>query len=412
MERRNRILVAIVLALTLIVGVLGGAAAGGAVAYVLARQAIAEQAVRSDDPVVQPVVNLEQVDPTPAPAVPTDQPPAEPTALPAAPTQDPAANGQPVVEVVRAVSPAVVTVVNTLAPGAESGQSRFPVPQLDQPRRGSGSGVIVSEDGYIITNHHVIEGQQSLAVIFADGTQRTATLVGSDPLMDVAVIKVDGPVPGVMQLGDSSQLQPGETVIAIGSPLGDFRNTVTVGVVSALNRTVGGDAPEGLIQTDAAINSGNSGGPLINLRGEVVGINTLVVRGSGFSGTEAQGLGFSVPSNMVRRVSEQLIATGRVVYPFLGISFGTIDALSAVDNNLPVQAGALISEVVPDGPSARAGLRPGDIITSIGGRAIGQDATLRSLLLEYAPGETVTLDVLRDGQQLQLDVTLAERPEA
>jgi 2-alkenal reductase len=414
MERRNRILVAIVLALTLIVGVLGGAAAGGVVAYTLARQAIAEQAARGDDPVVQPVVNLQQVEPTATlPAAPSDQvAPAEPTALPATPPQAPAANGQQVVEVVRAVSPAVVTVVNTLAPGADSSQSRFPIPQLDQPRRGSGSGVIVSEDGYIITNHHVVEGQQSLAVIFADGTQRAATLVGSDPLMDVAVIKVDGPVPGVMQLGDSSQLQPGETVIAIGSPLGDFRNTVTVGVVSALNRTVGGDAPEGLIQTDAAINSGNSGGPLINLRGEVVGINTLVVRGSGFSGTEAQGLGFSVPSNMVRRVSEQLIATGRVVYPFLGISFGTIDALSAVDNNLPVQAGALISEVVPDGPSAQAGLRPGDIITAIGGRAIGQDATLRSLLLEYAPGETVTLDLLRDGQQLQLDVTLAERPGA
>ncbi|HWQ11667.1 MAG TPA: trypsin-like peptidase domain-containing protein, partial [Roseiflexaceae bacterium] len=359
------------------------------------------------------VVSLEQPAPTATPA-PARQ--VAPTALPAPTASAPAAAGQPVVEVVKKVSPAVVTVVNTLAPGAQPDPERspfpFPLPNEGRPRRGSGSGVIVSEEGYIITNHHVVEGQQSLAVIFADGSRRDARLVGSDPLMDVAVIKVDGPVPGVAPLGDSSLLQPGETVIAIGSPLGDFRNTVTVGVVSALNRSIGGDAPEGLIQTDAAINRGNSGGPLINLRGEVVGINTLVVRGAGFDGVQAEGLGFAVPSAIVRRVSEQLIAEGRVVYPFLGITYGTIDAELAADNNLPVQAGALVGEVVPGGPSDAAGLRPGDIITAIGGRQLGQDATLRSVLLEYRPGDTVTLDVLRDGQRLQLNVTLAERPEA
>ncbi|MFO7166735.1 MAG: trypsin-like peptidase domain-containing protein [Chloroflexota bacterium] len=408
------------LVLTLLVGIAGGAVAGGAVAYLLARQQLAQHATPAA-PVSEPINSISQVSPTEAPASPTEAPAATstpaPTVLPAPPAADaPAAEGQPIVEVVKRVSPAVVTVVNTLAPGAQPDLDRspfpFPGPRQGQPRRSSGSGVIVSEEGYIITNHHVIEGQQSLAVIFADGSRRDATLVGSDPLMDVAVLKVDGPVPGMMVLGDSSQLQPGETVIAIGSPLGDFRNTVTVGVVSALNRTVSGNAPDGLIQTDAAINSGNSGGPLINLRGEVVGINTLVVRGSGFTGAQAEGLGFAVPSNIVRRVSEQLIATGRVIYPFLGITFITIDAQSAVDYNLPVQAGALVSEVVPDGPSAQAGLQPGDVITAIQGRAIGQDATLRSLLLEHRPGERVTLDILRNGQQMQLEVTLAERPSS
>lgn len=399
MDQRTKIMMVIVVTLTLLIGVGGGAVAGGAVAYTLASQQRASAVAAADQPVAQPVRSIEQAQPTAAPAA-TDAP--APTAIPAPAQEIPAADGQPVVEVVKRVSPAVVTVVNTLSSEAAAGQAR----------RGSGSGVIVSEDGYIITNNHVVEGQESLSVIFADGSRADAALVGTDPLMDVAVIKVSVPVPGIIPLGDSSLLQPGETVIAIGSPLGDFRNTVTVGVVSAVNRTIGGDAPEGLIQTDAAINSGNSGGPLINLRGEVVGINTLVVRGNGMSAAPAEGLGFSVPSNMVRRVSEQLIATGRVVYPFLGISYANIDAEAAVDNNLPVQQGALVSQVVPNGPSAAAGLRAGDIITAIGGTQIGPDETLRSVLLELTPGDTVTLDVLRDGRSLTLDVTLAERPNA
>lgn len=399
MEQRTKVMLAIVAMLTLLIGIGGGAVAGGAVAYTLASQQQTSVAATADRPVARPVSNVEQAQPTAAPQSTTA--PA-PTAIPAPAQEQPAADGQPVVEVVERVSPAVVTVVNTLSSDSANGQAR----------RGSGSGVIVNQDGYIITNNHVVEGEQSLSVIFADGSRADATLVGTDPLMDVAVIKVDVPVPGVIPLGDSSLLQPGETVIAIGSPLGDFRNTVTVGVVSAVNRTVGGDAPEGLIQTDAAINSGNSGGPLINLRGEVVGINTLVVRGSDTSSAPAEGLGFSVPSNIVRRVSEQLIATGKVVYPFLGISYANIDAQAAVDNNLPVQQGALVSEVVPSGPSAAAGVRAGDIITAIGGTAIGPDETLRSVLLELKPGDKVTLDVLRAGQTLKLDVTLAERPNA
>ncbi len=406
MERGTRYALIFGMVVTLVIGALIGALAGGGVAWYVTQQQIERIAAQPSSPAPIPAL-------MPAPtAIPQPTVAPAPTEAPAAP-----ATSSPVVEVVQRVSPAVVTVVNTLASGSQGspllGDLPFPLP--DQPggsvRRGSGSGVIISQDGYILTNNHVIEGHRSLSVIFYDGSRRDARLVGADPLMDLAVVKVDGPVPGVAALGDSDALQPGETVIAIGSPLGDFRNTVTVGVVSALNRSLGANAPEGLIQTDAAINSGNSGGPLINLRGEVVGINTLVVRGSGLGSAPVEGLGFAVPSSIAKRVSEQLIANGKVVYPFLGVRFGTIDAMLALDNNLPVNAGALIAAVEQGGPAARAGLRSGDIVTKLNGKPIGPGQSLRALLLEYKPGDVVTLEVLRDGQQLSLDVTLGVRPD-
>lgn len=406
MERGTRYALIFGMVVTLVIGALIGALAGGGVAWYVTQQQIERIAAQPSSPAPIPAL-------MPAPtAIPQPTVAPAPTEAPAAP-----ATSSPVVEVVQRVSPAVVTVVNTLASGSQGspllGDLPFPLP--DQPggsvRRGSGSGVIISQDGYILTNNHVIEGHRSLSVIFYDGSRRDARLIGADPLMDLAVVKVDGPVPGVAALGDSDALQPGETVIAIGSPLGDFRNTVTVGVVSALNRSLGANAPEGLIQTDAAINSGNSGGPLINLRGEVVGINTLVVRGSGLGSAPVEGLGFAVPSSIARRVSEQLIANGKVVYPFLGVRFGTIDAMLALDNNLPVNAGALIAAVEQGGPAARAGLRSGDIVTKLNGKPIGPGQSLRALLLEYKPGDVVTLEVLRDGQQLSLDVTLGVRPD-
>jgi 2-alkenal reductase len=272
--------------------------------------------------------------------------------------------------------------------------------------------VIISKDGYIITNNHVVENQASLAVLFADGTRHNATLVGTDPLQDLAVIKVSDPTPAVAALGDSNALQPGQTLIAIGSPLGDFKNSVTVGVVSALNRSVPGSSMEGLIQTDAAINHGNSGGPLVNLRGEVIGINTLVVRGNGGTLDQAEGLGFAIPSQTVKTVSDKLIAGGTIAYPFLGVSYGMIDAEMAAENNLPVQNGALIGEVQPNQPAAKAGLKNGDIIVAVDGLKLGSDVSLRSVLLQHQPGDTVKLQVLRDSQTLTLDVTLATRPEA
>lgn len=319
------------------------------------------------------------------------------------------------VAAVQATSPAVVTVINTLETGAASNpfqQFGFPFgqsPQIpQQQQKASGSGVIISNDGYIVTNNHVVEDSASLEVIYADGSRHSAKLIGTDAFSDLAVIQVKDPVPAVAQLGDSDALQPGETVIAIGSPLGDFKNSVTQGIVSALNRNVGGQ--EGLIQTDAAINHGNSGGPLINLQGQVVGINTLVVRGNGNSFDQAEGLGFAVPSNIVKTVSEALIANGKIEYAYLGVSYGMIDPDIAVENNLPVQNGALISQVVPGQPAAKAGLKEGDIITAVNGNQLGSETSLRGVLLQQKPGDTITLEVLRDNETLTFEVTLATRP--
>jgi hypothetical protein len=214
-------------------------------------------------------------------------------------------------DAVAKVSPAVVTVVNYAG-----GQAQ-----------GSGSGVITSADGFIVTNNHVVEGSTRLEVIFQDGSTADAELIGTDEFVDVAVIKVNDPVPAYAEFGNSDALNPGEAVIAIGSPLGDFRNTVTVGVVSATGRSLDTSANyqmEGLIQTDAAINHGNSGGPLVNLAGQVVGINTLVIRGSGTSSDQAEGIGFAVASNIVSAAAQQLMDQGYVARPYLGIEWSSI----------------------------------------------------------------------------------------
>jgi 2-alkenal reductase len=403
MERRTKLGIAIIVVFTLLAGMVLGGLAGGGLGYYLARQ---QQPAQATSPALaRPVSNVEQQANAPTPATaPTVVPPASVTDAESA-----------VVQAVKQVSPAVVTVINTLKADAQPSDSQrnpLPFPQQDQAQRASGSGVIISQDGYIVTNNHVIENQGSLAVLFADGTRHEATLVGADPLQDLAVIKVSDPVPAVAALGDSAALQPGQTLIAIGSPLGDFKNSVTVGVVSALNRSVPGSSMEGLVQTDAAINHGNSGGPLVDLRGEVIGINTLVVRGGGSTPDQAEGLGFAIPSQTVKTVSDKLIADGKIAYPFLGVSYGMIDAELAAENNLPVQNGALISEVQPNQPAAKAGLKEGDIIISLDGLKLGSDVSLRGVLLQRQPGDTVKLEVLREGRTLALDVTLTTRPEA
>lgn len=294
------------------------------------------------------------------------------------------------ISAVQRVQPAVVTVLN---------QGRFGF--------GSGSGVIISQEGYIVTNNHVVEGAQQLSVLFSDGRQAEARLVGTFELTDLAVIQVDEPVPAVAEFGNSDALQPGARVIAIGSALGRFQNTVTTGIVSALNRQVGDLT--GLIQTDAPINSGNSGGPLVNSAGQVIGINTLVVRG-GMS--EAEGLGFAIPSSTVQAVADQLIADGRVERPFLGITFRPVDPNESDGLGVMVGEGVLVEQIEAHSPVAQAGLQVGDIIIAIDGQPVNANTSLLNLVLRFRVGQQVNLDIVREGQPSALQVTLGAFPEA
>jgi serine protease Do len=284
--------------------------------------------------------------------------------------------------------------------------------QLVQGSEASGSGVVISDQGHVVTNAHVVDGAVKLEVILSDGTTMPATLVGSDVYSDLAVLKIDPGAAPAAVLGDSDVLLPGDTVIAIGSPLGDLTNTVTVGVVSAKDRnleTSSGFQMEGLLQTDAAINSGNSGGPLVSLQGEVVGINTLVVRGSGLSGTTAEGLGFAIPSNTVRTIAEQLIAKGQVTRPYLGIRWEWITPDVAAANRLDFSYGAYVTAVSTGSPADDAGLRQGDVILGMDGTRFDEENPFLNELLAHAPGDTITLDVMRGNSEIQVKVTLSER---
>jgi S1-C subfamily serine protease len=310
-----------------------------------------------------------------------------------------------IVSAVAAVKPAVVTVINTLPP-----QRGF-FGQILEPQA-SGSGVIISEEGYIVTNNHVVENSQSLEVIFADDTKVPVSLVGADVYSDLAVLKVEGEIPAMAEIGDSGALQPGEPVIAIGSPLGDFKGTVTVGVVSALDRRLevgGGLTMEGLVQTDAAINQGNSGGPLVNALGQVIGINTAIVRGSGASGPVAEGLGFAIPSNVVQEVTAQLVEHGRVRRPYLGVDWVSITPRIAAAYNLPVEFGAYIQAVQPGSPADKGGLQPGDIITRIDDQAVDEENNLVTILMRFDPGQSVQMTAVREGTEMTLEVTLGSR---
>ncbi|HEY5270663.1 MAG TPA: trypsin-like peptidase domain-containing protein [Anaerolineales bacterium] len=308
-----------------------------------------------------------------------------------------------ITQAVKKVGPAVVTVVGTLP----SQMSQFG-PTGTQTV--SGSGVFISDKGYILTNNHVIDGVKDVTVILSDGTQEKATIVGADMYSDIAVLKTDGKVPAVASLGNSDVLNPGESVIAIGSPLGDFKNTVTVGVVSATGRSIdtgNGYTIDGLIQTDAAINQGNSGGPLVNLAGEVIAINTLIVRNSG-SGTVAEGLGFAIPINTAAAVADQIIQTGYITRPYMGINFQPITPDIANAYNLPVQWGAYVTSVSANSPASQEGLRTGDIITSIGGVAIDGTHSFINTLFTYKPGDQLTVEFMRNGRSQQVQMTLSE----
>ena len=302
-----------------------------------------------------------------------------------------------ITDVVQQVGPSVVTVVSEMASGA----------------RGSGSGVIISDQGHIVTNHHVIDDAASLHIMLADGTALPATLVGSDSYADIAVVKVEVDMPPAATWGDSDSLSAGETVIAIGSPLGDFVNTVTVGVISNASRSI--DVGQGfqlqdLIQTDAAINQGNSGGPLINLAGQIVGINTLIVRGDR-RGPDAEGLGFAIPSNSARAITSQIIEQGEVSRPYMGIEWRWITPQISSNFNLPVEYGVFITGIVAGGPAAEAGLERGDILVSFGDQEFDADHPFINLLYEFEPGDTVTVEYLRAQQPRQsIELILDKRP--
>jgi S1-C subfamily serine protease len=262
---------------------------------------------------------------------------------------------------------------------------------VSQQEGGSGSGVIVHSDGVILTNAHVVGMSRTVRVGLADGRRVEGRVVGRDPSLDVAVVRIDVPNMPVAPIGDSDRLEVGQTAIAIGNPLG-LERTVTTGVISAINRSPRGMSLDGLIQTDAAISPGNSGGPLLDSRGRVIGINTAVIRATG-----AQGLGFAVPIKLAQNVAEQILSTGRVVRSFLGVEYRDVEPEMAEQFRLAVREGIVVAAVQSDAPADRAGIQRGDIITRIDDTPIKQGGDLRRVLRDRRPGDSVRVTVVRAG---------------
>src|SRR6267143_330127 len=316
------------------------------------------------------------------------------------------------------VTPAIVNVAVTSKPKAEEQTEipddkrqffgpgfNFPHQQQPQIGHGIGSGVIISPDGYVVTNNHVVDGAVDLRVTMSDRRVLPAKLVGADPMTDLAVIKVDGKNLPNAPWGDSTKLHQGQTVLAFGNPFG-FRFTVTRGIVSALNRPnpspTDARKPGQFIQTDAAINPGNSGGPLVNARGEVVGINTFLISQSGtFS-----GMGFAIPSQIVRPTVEALIRDGKVNHGYVGIGITDVTPENAKFFESKDNYGAIVTQVEPNSPGAKAGLKVGDLITGVDGRDVSDAGQLQVVVGQTRPGTTVKLRVLRDGKSMDLPVTL------
>ncbi len=292
----------------------------------------------------------------------------------------------------------------------------FPQIPREERQRALGSGVIVSPDGYIVTNNHVIQHASSIDVQLRDKRVFKGKVVGADPQTDIAVVKIDAKDLQTAPLGDSSALHVGDTVMAFGNPYG-FNFTVTRGSVSALGRRgpvtpSGSTTLETFIQTDAAINPGNSGGALVNVRGQVVGINTFIVSGNSGPGGEGSflGLGFAIPSNTVKHVMENLVKTGKVSRGYLGVIVGVLDEKLAKQFKLPDTAGALVQDVSPGGPADKAGIKAGDVIRSLDGQKVEGSAELTAAVTTMNPGTVVTLEVFRDGKPMTIKVTLGERP--
>lgn len=309
-------------------------------------------------------------------------------------------------ELVEKTSPTVVSIVTSQV----SGQGFF-----QQEVEGAGTGIVISEDGYILTNKHVISEARSVQVVMSDGTRHSdVTVVGGDPLNDIAFLKIKNVSDlKVATLGDSGAMRVGQDVIAIGNSLGQYQNTVTSGIVSGLGRPVTAASSElnsrvesltDLLQTDAAINPGNSGGPLINSAGQVVGINTAIA-------ADAQGIGFAIPINAAKGMIRGVIANGKVEKAYLGVQYVAITPDVRTQYKLSVDQGALVrsgsgSAVESNGPADKAGIKDGDIITKVNEKSVGNQGGLGSLVAEFMPGEKVTLTIIRDGKEQQKTLTL------
>jgi len=328
--------------------------------------------------------------------------------------------GNAMAEIAAAVKPAIVNISTTRTEkmaGAANPFANDPFfrrffgdqfGQQPRERKSSalGSGVIVSPDGYIITNYHVVKDADEIKVLLSDKREFTGKIVGSDPKTEISVVKIDASGLPTMPMGDSDRLLVGDIVLAVGNPYG-LNQTVTMGIVSATGRANVGIADyEDFIQTDAAINPGNSGGALVNVRGQLVGINTAIFTTTG----GYQGIGFAIPSNMVKLIKESLIKYGKVVRGWLGVSIQRITPELAKQFNLQDENGALVSDVVEDSPAQKAGLKRGDVIIEYDGKKTDEPYQLRNMVANTPPGEEHTLTVKREGKVLTLKVMIRELP--
>lgn len=309
--------------------------------------------------------------------------------------------GDAFVEVAKKVSPAVVQIDVSID---KPSKMVLPPPRLDIVVS-TGSGVIFSSDGAILTNNHVIERARAITVRLEDGRAFAARVVGRDPGTDLAVLRVDAKNLAAAAFADSDAARVGEWVVAIGSPFG-LGHTVTTGVLSAKGRAGVGMIPiEDFLQTDASTNPGNSGGPLVNLDGQVLGINTMMV-------ARGQGIGLAVPSNIARRVATQILTTGHVTRAWIGVGLQDLTPQLAAEFPNKPSSGALVNMIVPDGPAARANLEPGDVITKVGTRVVGDAQDIIRETFFHDVGEVLTMEVVRGGKRYQTKVTLAARKEA
>lgn len=346
------------------------------------------------------------------------------------------------IDVVKQASPAVVSIIISkdlpvieeyyITPFPDFFGEGFLIPQYRQKgtekkQIGGGTGFIVSEDGMILTNKHVIlDDDADYTVLTNDGKKLPAKVLAKDPVQDLAILKIDQEKAvdeqgqfsfksfPVLNLGDSDKLQMGQTVIAIGNALGEFQNTISVGVISGLGRTISAsngefvETLEDVIQTDAAINKGNSGGPLLNLKGEVIGINTAM-------SVEGQNIGFAIPINKAKKDIESMKTSGKIIFPFLGVRYVLLNEEIAKKNNLKVNYGIWVQKssdgpaIFPDSPAKKAGLKEGDIILEFGGDRIDPDNTLSKLIMKYNAGDKVILKILRQEQEQSIEVVLGER---